>query len=567
MKKFTLLSLLLFTVSFAFSQTIVSTSQENKKGLLEEYTGIHCGYCPQGHTIADNIKAANPNTFHIINIHVGTFAVPGNGEPDFRTDFGSAIDNQAGVTGYPMGSINRHVFSGSNTAMSRASWAGAFNQIKTQTAYVNVAVESEINIATRELTVHVEAYYTGASPENTNLLNVALLQNNTLGPQSGGGAGNNYNHSHRLVHMLTGQWGESITTTSQGTFVDRTYTYTVPTSYRGVWTDMSNLEVIAFITETQQEVANVDGVNVTTTGTLLASDAAITLIDTPKGNCDLDVAPKLSLYNAGQNPLTSLSIEYSVNGGTAQTHNWTGNVASLHVAEVTLPVQNISLITNNTISATIMSSDGNASNDNFSVTFTKQEFLSETFEDIHVFIDTDNWGYELTWEVKNSSNVTVASGGGNGNNGSAGSYGNNITATEVYNLPTDCYKLIVNDSYGDGGNAVIVRTTNNQTDVVSITGGYGFGDDVSFKTSSTAAIDESLLNKVSMYPNPASDAVTFMQAKDLEVTIFDVLGKQVYKNTLLSNSQEVNLSQLNQGVYLVNITNGVSKTMKKLIIK
>ena len=31
------------------AQTIVSTSPENKKIILEEYTGIHCTYCPDGH--------------------------------------------------------------------------------------------------------------------------------------------------------------------------------------------------------------------------------------------------------------------------------------------------------------------------------------------------------------------------------------------------------------------------------------------------------------------------------------------------------------------------------------
>jgi hypothetical protein len=69
------------------------------------------------------------------------------------------------------------------------------------------------------LTVTVESYYTGTSPVATNKLNVALLQNNTLGPQTGGNMGNNYNHQHRLVHMLTGQWGTTISSTTTGSFI------------------------------------------------------------------------------------------------------------------------------------------------------------------------------------------------------------------------------------------------------------------------------------------------------------------------------------------------------------
>src|SRR5690625_7333412 len=73
-------------------------------------------------------------------------------------------------------------------------------------SYLNMAVEATLDIDTRELTVHVEAYYTGDSPKSTNRLNVALLQNNTLGPQAGGGMGNEYVHMRRLVDLLTGQW-------------------------------------------------------------------------------------------------------------------------------------------------------------------------------------------------------------------------------------------------------------------------------------------------------------------------------------------------------------------------
>ena len=46
--------------------------------------------------------------------------------------------------------------------------------------------------------------------------------------------GNEYNHMHRLVHMVTGQWGTVIPTTTTGTFVDETYTYTIPADYNGV---------------------------------------------------------------------------------------------------------------------------------------------------------------------------------------------------------------------------------------------------------------------------------------------------------------------------------------------
>src|SRR5690554_2477315 len=106
------LPLNLVVVLFAFAtygQTIVSTSPQDQNVVLEEFTGIHCVYCPQGHAIAQAIQNANPDRVSLINIHVGSYAVPGAGEPDFRTPYGNAIVGQTGLTGYPGGTVNRHV--------------------------------------------------------------------------------------------------------------------------------------------------------------------------------------------------------------------------------------------------------------------------------------------------------------------------------------------------------------------------------------------------------------------------------------------------------------------------
>ena len=106
-KKITSVLMFMFLCFGTFAQTIVSTDPENKKVVLEEFTGIHCVFCPQGHAIAQALKNGNPDNVFLINIHSGSFANPNNGEPDFRTPFGQAIDNQSGLAGYPAGTVNR----------------------------------------------------------------------------------------------------------------------------------------------------------------------------------------------------------------------------------------------------------------------------------------------------------------------------------------------------------------------------------------------------------------------------------------------------------------------------
>jgi len=36
-------------------EVFVSKTPENRKVILEEYTGINCGYCPDGHKRADSL--------------------------------------------------------------------------------------------------------------------------------------------------------------------------------------------------------------------------------------------------------------------------------------------------------------------------------------------------------------------------------------------------------------------------------------------------------------------------------------------------------------------------------
>ena len=66
MKKLLLLTLI-FSFYFAHSQTFVSTTPENKKVILEEYTGIHCGACPGGHFQSQTLYNANPGNLFVIN--------------------------------------------------------------------------------------------------------------------------------------------------------------------------------------------------------------------------------------------------------------------------------------------------------------------------------------------------------------------------------------------------------------------------------------------------------------------------------------------------------------------
>ena len=244
MKK--ILTLFVLLPTLALGQSLVGTSPENRTVLLEDFTGIHCFYCPEGHVIMEQVATAHPGLVSLVGVHAGSFAVPSAGEPDFRTPQGNALNSFYQPTGYPMGMLNRHSFAGA-TVLNRGQWAGAAEEVLDMESPVNVGVESSYDEGTQQLTVHVQLYYTQDSPGNNDRISVLLTESNIIGPQTGGSA--NYNHKHVLRTYLTELWGDEVATTTTGTLVDRTYTYNVP----GTW-DIANCDVIAFVSEYQGDV-------------------------------------------------------------------------------------------------------------------------------------------------------------------------------------------------------------------------------------------------------------------------------------------------------------------------
>jgi len=226
---------------------LVSTDPTPRNVVLEEFTGIHCGFCPDGHAIAHQIEVDNPGRVVLINVHAGSYANPSPGEPDFRTAFGDPLASFGGVTGYPQGMVNRAPY-GSSTAlaMSRSSWTAAASQILgSGNSPVNLGVHSKWTADTRKLEIRVAAYFVEATTGSC-FINVILLENGYVGYQANGG--NDYVHNNIMRDMITGQWGEEITTTAAGTNFEKVYTYDLPATY-----DVENCDIAVFITGVEKK--------------------------------------------------------------------------------------------------------------------------------------------------------------------------------------------------------------------------------------------------------------------------------------------------------------------------
>ena len=89
-------------------------------------------------------------------------------------------------------------------------------------------------------------------------------------------------------------------------------------------------------------------------------------------------------------------------------------------------------------------------------------------------------------------------------------------------------------------------------------------DNLVFDLGPFAAIDDFSTSNFSVYPNPVQDVLNIRTSTTVDaIAVYDVLGKLVLSTTPDAISPTMDMSSLNSGVYLVQVTiDGASKTVK-----
>ena len=77
-------------------------------------------------------------------------------------------------------------------------------------------------------------------------------------------------------------------------------------------------------------------------------------------------------------------------------------------------------------------------------------------------------------------------------------------------------------------------------------------------------VNEDVSTTVGLYPNPASDQVSFTLDSDAQVYVFDMTGRMVREMNVAAGNAQLNVSELENGVYFVNFryANGTTAVAK-----
>ncbi len=461
MKRFTFLVSVLLACMFVNAQEFVSTTPANRNVVIEEFTGRNCGYCPDGHVIANQIVHNNPGRAWAVNVHAGGFSP--TSFPNLNTTVSTTIHNGFSISGYPTGVVNRSTYQG----QSRSEWSGIASQQLSQPAECNVAGQAVINPATRLATITVEVYYTANSAVSENYLTVVMLQDSIMGSQASGQTNpeqwvnGQYCHMHILRDAVTPAWGEAISPTTEGTLITKTYTYEIPEiigSPNGVEVDINNVAFLAYVTESVKTPGNA-------TRPMLNANELIVLQGTTDAiypyiaevaqsqeiSCSHEKTFNLNITNGGLDELTSIKFEIEVEGGSTYQQEWNGTLASYASTMIELNL-NIPFGEHN-VDFNIVEANGTDFSFTKSATATCLEWSviedPAEEEELTIEIMQDKYGNQITWEILGSDLSVIASGGPYAML-TGGPEGTQMHEESVVVPAGECIKFVIYDAVGNG---------------------------------------------------------------------------------------------------------------------
>ena len=228
-----------------------------RKVIVEEFSGAQCVPCAAAKADLDNLQALYGENLIVVTMH--TYAFPGTGDPvpgsryDFRTDQGQQVLEYLGrPLGIPAAVINRRQFDGiDGLQLLRSQWAGFVAEEIDRPPKVALNLETEYDDATRELTSHI-TIVPGENIDGDVRLLLLINESNLIDKQkTDTGTVDEFQHDHILRAFISAVDGDPLGALTNGTPVEKTYTFTLPEE--DGWWIPNNCNVVAYV-----EVAGAD---------------------------------------------------------------------------------------------------------------------------------------------------------------------------------------------------------------------------------------------------------------------------------------------------------------------
>ena len=94
---------------------------------------------------------------------------------------------------------------------------------------------------------------------------------------------------------------------------------------------------------------------------------------------------------------------------------------------------------------------------------------------------------------------------------------------------------------------------------------YGKNKEIVFKLDPAVLSVEAQTPKQKIYPNPASEYVTISGIGNGKAIIYNSIGQKLIEQDITSTS-EINISNLQSGIYIIKLENAGNITFEKLLV-
>lgn len=223
-------------------------SPETKNVLIEEFTGVRCLNCPQGHAELRSLKQTYPG--RVIGMSLHSYLqdeVYPYSKVDLKSAIAQKIETYLVYPGYkPNGAIDRVNFAGGQTVCNDyLDWATLLPQRMSVTTPVNLIVIPTFNATTGELLIDVKAHYT-LDQTDPNKLSLYLVEDSiiTAQLQPNNTVDTNYIHNEIVREVYSDTLGDKLNhDLKRGTTVQRVYKVNVS----GKGYVYKHLKVLAFV--------------------------------------------------------------------------------------------------------------------------------------------------------------------------------------------------------------------------------------------------------------------------------------------------------------------------------
>jgi hypothetical protein len=277
----------------------------------------------------------------------------------------------------------------------------------------------------------------------------------------------------------------------------------------------------------------------------------------PSFSCDTIIDPVVHFLNRGNDTLRSVSIEYGLNQQYNQLFNWSGELASDQLTEVSLPSLVLdSLDSNLVVRLRISPTDQDSSNNSWS------KAISANVDPLIVSLrfKSDQYGYETSWEIVEQQNQKLIAKGG--------PYveapnSNGLIYNEQHCLYNGCFELRLFDAFGDGftsqffGNGYFLLRDQNGDTLVYEDNFTTAQKNFNFCVTNNVSVNNIQYQDLdfTVYPNPAKAGERLLIRAEFNspprIQLYDLQGRLLQEDR--SNSLLLN-KDLTDGLYIIQLT-------------